>query len=96
VTKLFRLAPCGRAKGIGWLLFTIFFCLLNHLDSVLIAIVGAVSWPAIPTKERRKANGANFLYLILSGILFGLRRDWIPDQRNIISIFMSIELMLNE
>ena len=60
---------------------------------ILVAILGAI---VLAQRDARKANmvPTNY-YLILSAILFGLGVVAFIFKRNIITIFMSIELMLN-
>jgi len=48
-----------------------------------------------PREERRLSVIPISYYLVLSAILFGLGAVGVVFKRNIITIFMSIELMLN-
>ena len=66
---------------------------------VLIAIMGAVVLAAARRKLARQQEGGLMVplsyYLVLSGILFACGVAGFLIKRNIITIFMSIELMLN-
>ena len=93
----------GAPKIIGQLLFHEFL-LPFEITSVLIliAIMGAVVLASKPPTSRRRPGkeGEGLMvplsyYLVLSGILFACGVTGFLIKRNIITIFMSIELMLN-
>ena len=89
----------GPPKTIGWLLFHDFLLPFEVTSVlVLIAIMGAVVLAAIrirATSEEGRLMVPLSYYLILSGILFACGVTGFLIKRNIITIFMSIELMLN-
>ena len=93
----------GAPQAIGQLLFHEFL-LPFEITSILIliAIMGAVVLASKPTTpgRRHRAEGERLMvplsyYLVLSGILFACGVTGFLIKRNIITIFMSIELMLN-
>ena len=88
----------GSPKVIGWLLFHDFLLPFEVTSIlVLIAIMGAVVLASHPD-TRPEGEGLMVplsYYLMLSGILFACGVTGFLIKRNIITIFMSIELMLN-
>jgi NADH-quinone oxidoreductase subunit K len=73
--------------------------LRSHIGAGLIAIMGAVVLASNPGTKPPGEEGGLMVplsyYLVLSGILFACGVTGFLIKRNIITIFMSIELMLN-